>query len=144
MARQGALVRIAGSILIVSGLLAMVLGAGFLMLGALSRRGPGGSTGEWAGLGAAIAVPGVFVASLGLAGLVSGVGVWAGRTWARVLGSILAGVVLVVLVPRLTAGSVAGDAVVGSISAGYVLIVLTLTWRDPPDRSIDPSAPKPH
>jgi hypothetical protein len=120
MARQRGLVLIAGAILIVVGLLAMVFGVGVTVLIVVYAD----PVQDDAWLEPSLALVSFGVAAVGLVGLVGGVGVWRGRTWGRVVGVLLSGLWLLPQIPRVVGHWVDVETVIESIVAGYVLIVL--------------------
>lgn len=138
-----AIVAIAGGVLIVVGLLGLVAGAGLVAIGVLSALSNDGHGGGWPGLGAGLGVAGIVYGSAGLAGVVSGVGVWAGRSWGRVLGVLIAGLGLVLQGPLLVGRRPDASALIGVILSGYVLVALVVAWRPPKERSSQPSDPHP-
>ena len=75
--------------------------------------------------------------------MVSGVGVWAGRSWGRVLGVLIAGLGLVFEGPLLVGRRPEASALIGVILSGYVLVALVVAWRSPRERSSQPSDPDP-
>jgi hypothetical protein len=135
MARQRGLVMIAGAILIVVGLLAMVFGVGVTVLIVVFADPV--QEGGW--LEPSLALVSFGVATVGLVGLVGGVGVWGGRTWGRLVGVLLSGLWLLPQIPRVVGQWVDVETVIASIVAGYVLIVLLFGWRTPIDEVMRPA-----